>query len=123
MVEIERDEESAPFFDAANEGELVIKRCEACGHFAGPATSVCPACHGRALAWAIASGRGSLVSWVVIHGREGATTAGIVELDEGPWLDARLVDVEATALAVGRAMVVRFVAAGAEKVPAFTTHG
>jgi hypothetical protein len=59
----------------------------------------------------------------VVHGRDGTTVAGVVELDEGPWLHARLVDVDAGALAVGAPLVVGFADAGDERVPVFRPRG
>jgi uncharacterized OB-fold protein len=117
-----RDMESAPFFDGTARGELMIKRCDACGHHLRPVALACTVCHGADLSWAVASGEGTIVSWVVVHGRDGATVAGVVELREGPWMDARLVDVDPAALAVGHPLAVRFVDAGEEKVPVFVSR-
>ena len=122
MPDAVRDDESAAFFDGTARGELMIKRCDACGHHVRPVALVCTRCHGRELTWVPASGDGTLVSWVVVHGRDGPTVVGIVELDEGPWLDARLVDVDAAGLGVGEPLAVVFVDAGEEKVPAFTAR-
>ena len=44
---------------------------------------------------------------------------GLVELDEGPWLHARLVDVDTTSLSVGDAFAVDFEPAGEEQIPIF----
>jgi uncharacterized OB-fold protein len=44
---------------------------------------------------------------------------GLVELEEGPWLHARLVDVDTATLSVGDALVVGFEPAGEETVPIF----
>ena len=44
---------------------------------------------------------------------------GLVELDEGPWLHARLVDVDTASLSVGDAFAVDFEPAGEEKIPIF----
>ena len=119
IPEVARDDESAPFFDGAARGELMVKRCEACGHHVRPAALACTACHSDSLQWVAAAGSGSVVSWAVVHGRDAQTVGAVVELDEGPWFDARLVDADPAALSVGTRVTVRFVEAGGERVPVF----
>ena len=90
---VSADERSAPFFAAAGRGELLIKRCDRCGGWSGPLASECPGCGETGeLAWAAASGGGTLVSWSVVHSRAGDAVAvpALVELSEGPWLSAGL---------------------------------
>ena len=113
-----RDDDSAEFFDGTARGDLLIKRCETCGHRLRPDSIACSKCHGTALSWTESSGRGSLVSWIVVHGND-QRVVGLVELEEGPWLYGRLVDVDATTLSVGQAFEVDFEAAGAEWIPVF----
>ncbi len=38
---IERDDASAPFFDAAREGRLLIRRCVSCGRLHPPSQQRC----------------------------------------------------------------------------------
>ena len=90
MVDMLRDDDSVEFFDGTARGELMIKQCEACGHYLRPDAMACSKCHGSELSWTKSSGRGSLVSWIVVHGPTSAVV-GLVELDEGPWLHGRLV--------------------------------
>jgi hypothetical protein len=118
MVDVIRDDDSAEFFDGAARGELMIKQCATCGHSLRPDAMACSKCHGTALSWTRSSGRGSLVSWIVVHGGE-PRIVGLVELDEGPWFHARLVDTDAAALSVGGEFVVGFEPAGPENVPVF----
>jgi uncharacterized OB-fold protein len=84
------DPRSAPFFQAAGRGQLMIKRCEHCGIWLAPTASSCPRCDDDAdeLSWVKASGRGELVSWSVVHSRQAGPVAvpALVELAEGPWL-------------------------------------
>ena len=91
---IRADPRSEPFFRAAAQGELLIRRCEPCGDWFAPTSSGCPGCGADAdeLAWAAASGHGTLVSWSVVHPRAGGQVAvpALVELDEGPWLATAL---------------------------------
>jgi acetyl-CoA acetyltransferase/uncharacterized OB-fold protein len=83
------DSRDTPFFAAAADGVLMIKRCTGCGGWFAPTASGCPWCGEDAdLAWAPASGRGTLVSWSVVHPRQDGPVAvpALVELAEGPWL-------------------------------------
>lgn len=107
---IERDSKSAEFFDAAAEERLVIRRCTACGESLPPEAVVCTTCAGTELDWVPAAGTGVLASYAVVHRAPHPAyrvpyTIGIVELDEGPWLYAR---VEAETPAVGLPVRVAF---------------
>jgi uncharacterized OB-fold protein len=121
-----RDEASAPFFDAAASGQLLVKRCAACGHWVAPysrggvAPDRCPQCTSDRLEWAAASGDATLVTWTVVHTREGpAPPVGVVELAEGPWLTAPL-EADPSVLVAGMALTVGFARpGGGEPVPVF----
>jgi uncharacterized protein len=119
-----RDARSAPFFDGASNGQLMIQRCE-CGSYLGPDRRDC-CCGNPALQWVRASGTATLVSWVVVHARPtadeqgGWTTVGLVELTEGPWMYARLLDSSASNLRADAPLIVDFIRPGAgESIPAF----
>jgi uncharacterized protein len=121
----QRDGPSAPFFDGASDGELTIPRCRRCDRWLPPTATGCPACGGSDLIWSPASGAGTVVSWTVTHTRSAGsgsplarTVLGLVELEEGPWLHARLVDTDPERLAIGDAVAVSFADAG-ETIPVF----
>lgn len=100
---IERDRKSAVFFDAASEDRLVIRKCTTCTQALPPEAVVCTTCAGTDLDWIPTAGTGVLASCTVVHRAPHPAyrvpyTIGIVELDEGPWLYAR---VKASAPAVG----------------------
>ncbi|MGO8797994.1 MAG: Zn-ribbon domain-containing OB-fold protein [Roseiarcus sp.] len=82
---------SAPFWKAAQEGRLVLQRCESCGRPVFYPRGHCPHCWGRELTWREASGRGRLKSHSTVHrpGHPGwlpiaPFTVGLIELEEGP---------------------------------------
>jgi acetyl-CoA acetyltransferase/uncharacterized OB-fold protein len=86
---VRSDARSAPFFAAAADGVLMIRRCADCGAWLAPTATGCPACGEDAeLTWTAASGRGTLVTWSVVHPRQDGPVAvpALVELAEGPWL-------------------------------------
>jgi uncharacterized OB-fold protein len=131
-MRLERDDHSAPYFDAARQGRLVVRRCPACGRLFPPYQHQCP--DGDALDWHPVAGTATLVTWAV---DDGATTApeladaagdgeviAIVELDEGLWLHAALPGVDRDALVTGMPLHVEFLPlGGGEPVPVFVPEG
>lgn len=90
---IDRDEYSAPFFDASGSGVLLIRSCRRCSALWAPDRRFCAVCQSDDLVWCPASGRGRLITWTIDrqHGDTGSSiVAGLVELEEGPWLPARV---------------------------------
>jgi uncharacterized OB-fold protein len=125
-MEVVRDEASAPFFEAAAKGRLLIRRCESCAEFSKSETSVCPNCGRPDLAWVDATGDATLMTWVVQHSRgvDGNTNSALpplalVELAEGPWIYTRLVQIDGVHLKAGLKLKVTFENAGDESVPVF----
>jgi uncharacterized OB-fold protein len=124
------DERSAPFFEAAKEGRLLIRRCLRCSRLLAPQREVCDACGGEALEWAPASGRGSLYSFVVMHQilhpgfrDEGPYNVAVVELEEGPRLTSNIVGTATSDLRVGQQVEVVFEDLGEVCVPKFRVTG
>ncbi|ADP81395.1 Zn-ribbon domain-containing OB-fold protein [Pseudofrankia inefficax] len=130
---VRRDDASASFFDAAARGQLLVRRCRAGGDVLGPEARTCPSCGSADLDDVLVSGRGTLVSWAVVHQAPVPSLAAavpyvsvVVELAEGPWLLARLVESDASGLRAGTEVEVRFVQSGeplgvpaGEVLPAF----
>lgn len=82
--------ESKPFWDALDSGYLAFQRC-ICGHAWLPARRECPKCLKDGANWERASGRGTIVSWVVYHTAYHDAfknrlpyVVAIVRLEEGP---------------------------------------
>lgn len=92
---------TAPFWDAASKGRLVIQRCTACGELRWPPLVGCPECHGRDAIWDEVRPTGTIWSFVVYHRAFAAElkdeipyTVAMVQLDDGPYLVGRLQDAE-----------------------------
>lgn len=110
-----RDERSAVFFDATADERLLILECSDCGHLLAPESRTC-ACGGSNLEWHNASGSGELISWSVVHHPPHPAFAdqvpfpvGLIELAEGPWINARIVGIEPDRLQAGLSLTVAFV--------------
>lgn len=119
---VARDTASADFFDAAARGELLLQACSGCGTALTPEARTCLSCGSAELESAVVSGRGRLISWVVVHQAPIPVlkdavpyVSAVVELDEGPWLMVRLVGDAAPA--VDDRVRVDFVRSGSEDEP------
>jgi len=111
---------SAPFFDAARGGRLVLQRCPRDGFFFYPRAR-CPVCLGDDWKWEPVSGRGTVYSFTVDRvGLDPAQRAQLplvvaaVELEEGPRMTTRIVGCAPEAVRVGLPVEVRFEPLGGE---------
>ncbi|MBL7497764.1 OB-fold domain-containing protein [Frankia sp. CNm7] len=121
---VARDEASAAFFDAAARGQLLVRRCRIGGDVLAPETRTCPRCGSADLDEVVVSGRGTLVSWAVVHQAPLPSLvpavpyiSALVELAEGPWLLARLVGSDPAGPRAGAEVEVRFVPSGEPSAP------
>src|SRR3954451_22208746 len=116
------DESSAPFFDGALAGRLMLRRCRTCATFMSPIAGIgapvrprCVACFSGDVEWAASSGRASLYSFVIMHQLYDEAFAAdipyniaVVETDEGVRLTTQVVGCANEALVIGMALVVVF---------------
>jgi uncharacterized protein len=98
MPKPESTDLTRPYWDALSEGHLVYQQCS-CGHAWLPARKHCPSCLKPDPRWVLASGKGTLVSWVVYHTAYYPAFAdklpynvALVQLVEGPRLLTNIVD-------------------------------
>ncbi|MDD9377062.1 Zn-ribbon domain-containing OB-fold protein [Streptomyces sp. ZAF1911] len=89
----EIDDFTRPYWDAAAEGRLLLRRCGECGKAHHYPREFCPACWAGEdrVTWETASGRATLYTWSVIHrndlppfGARAPYVAAVVDLAEGP---------------------------------------
>ena len=112
------DQRSAPFFEGAAAGKLMLQRCASCRRWQHPVRSRCPECAGTEIEWARASGRGTVFShgrlWRASHpSQEDAlpVTLVVVDLDEGVRMSAKLVGAS-DSVSAGQRVRVEFEAHG-----------
>ena len=105
----------APFWDALRRHELLVQECTACGRLRFVPSELCPVCYSPGATWRRVSGRGRVYTYTVVHRAptaayqaEAPYALAYVELDEGPRMPARLVDVDPAAVEVGMAVEVVF---------------
>lgn len=103
------------FWDACRRGELRLQRCRACGTWRHHPRPMCPACHSLDHEWALASGRGVVHTFTIVHRPTLPAFAErlpynvvVVRLDEGPYMVSNLVDCPAEAIRIGLPVEVVF---------------
>lgn len=123
--------ESRPFTAASfnqylAEHKLMASHCPACDAVYLPPRAVCPTCHSEELAWVELSGKGNVAAFTAIniaptmmieegYGRDKPYCTGIVEVDEGAKISARLLGFDPAAPSIemiGTPVTVDFVETG-----------
>lgn len=113
------DEISAPFFEGARAGRLMLQHCGACGRWSFPVRERCPHCLAAALEWRAASGRGTLYTFAIMHqvmnpGFAGDVPYNVAQVDlaEGVRMVANVTGVANDRLRVGMALEAVFETVG-----------
>ena len=93
----------APYFAAAAEGRLLLKKCQDCGEFHHYPRTFCPFCWSNNLAWTASGGAGEVYSFSVTRRGAGAPYCmAYVALDEGPTMMTNVVDVDLDSVRIGQ---------------------
>ena len=90
---------TAPFWDGARRGTLMIQRCKQCGSHQFYPRPFCVRCRSDSVAWTAASGLATVYSKTVIRRAASPDQAvpyvnALVDLDEGPRLFTSLLDMD-----------------------------
>ena len=92
--------ETQHFWDGCKQGQLLLQRCDDCASVYYPPRPFCPSCSSRAVSAFAASGRGTLVSYVINYRPHPAWdephSIAIVQLEEGPRMATNIVGCEQT---------------------------
>lgn len=106
---------TAPYWQAARQGELTLPRCTVCARFHSYPRVACPHCGCRHLAWQPVAGRGEVYSFTVVNrapskGFEELVpyVVAVIALDEGPHLMTRLVQIVPADVRIGMRVQVVF---------------
>jgi len=109
-----------------NEEKLMGVKCKKCGAVFAPARPICPKCKEWDMEWMPMKGTGKLIAYTCIavgppmmiqegYDREHPYCSGVVELDEGPKVCARIEGVDASrpeTIKVGTPVTVEFLHRG-----------
>ncbi|WP_411079912.1 Zn-ribbon domain-containing OB-fold protein [Streptomyces sp. cmx-18-6] len=133
----EPDAFTRPYWDAAGEGRLLIRRCAGCGRAHHYPREFCPYCWSEDVGWERASGHATLYTWSVVHrndlppfGGRVPYVAAVVDLAEGPRMMTEVVECAHADLRVGMRLTVTFKVGegeedgeGEEALPVFRPRG
>lgn len=126
---ISRPFTAASFNQFIAERKLAAAKCSRCSRLYLPPRAICPNCHGDQLEWVELSGKGRLAAFTAIsigpsfmnelgYGRNNPYVTGIVALEEGVKISARILGVDAThpeTIQIGVPLVIEFVQEGEAK--------
>ena len=123
--------EERPFSDISyeqflNEEKLMGSRCKGCGTLFVPPRSLCVKCYSSDMEWVAMKGKGRLAAFTCItvappfmiaqgYDRKNPYVSGVVELEEGVKVDARIEGVDSNRpddIKVGMPLSVRFLHQG-----------
>lgn len=113
--------ESKPFFDAAEQGKFLIKRCTACGEAHWYPRTICPFCHSDQTVWEESPGEGVVYSFSIMRkSPSGPYALAYVTLNEGPNVLTNIVDIAPDDLKIGLKVKVKLQPTeGGPPVPVF----
>ena len=121
-VAVARADVARPFWDSLSDGKILLQRCAACEHVYFYAREWCPSCWSPDVQWFQSSGRGTVFATTVanvafqgIDARDVPFAVGLVDLDEGPRVPARLH--VATSYPLGQRVVATMTPRGLTFVP------
>jgi uncharacterized OB-fold protein len=111
------DNVSAPYWQAAAEGRLLIQQCPKCGHRQWYPRALCTVCTADP-EWLECSGRGTVHTFTVVR-QNGARPfrdelpypVGMIELEEGPMIMGGITDCDADDVRIGMPVEVHFMKA------------
>ena len=112
--------ESLSYWQAADEGKLLVKKCNACGEVHHYPRDICPHCLSSDTVWQQAAGTGTVYSFSTMGQGDAAYTLAYVTLDEGVTLMTNLVDSDPAKVAIGDKVRVVFKPTDGHAVPMFT---
>lgn len=116
------DAGTAPFWAAANEGRLLLKRCRDTGRTFHPPRSHSPFTGLANTEWTDASGAGTVYAFSVSRRQGHAHGIAYITLSEGPTILSGLTDCDLSTVRIGQSVRVVFVpSTSGQKVPMFTT--
>lgn len=110
------------FHQYLNEGKLMGSKCKKCGKLYSPPRPICLSCRGTEMEWVQLKGDGKLATYTCIHvgppwmveqgyDREHPYCSGVVDLEEGVKIDARIEGVNASkpeSIKLGMPLIVQF---------------
>ena len=119
---------SEPHWKGADDGQLLVQRCESCSGYTFPPRPVCTHCFSTALKWTRSSGRGTIYSYTIAHrppypAFKPPYVVAIVELEEGWHMLTNLAESDLQTVRVNAPVEVFFESFGEITLPMFRLTG
>ena len=100
--------DSLPYWNAARERKLLIRKCKACGELHFMPRHLCPVCWSDELEWVHAKGTGSVHSFTIVRrasspafGPRVPYVVALIDLEEGPRMMANVLGDDALMVSIG----------------------
>jgi uncharacterized OB-fold protein len=107
--------DNAEFWRGCKNRQLILQRCRGCGKFRYYPRPACSNCSSMEFDWQPVSGRGTVFSYVIVHGptlpyfaAKAPYNVVLVALEEGPHMVSNLLDVPNDEIYIGMPVVVDF---------------
>ncbi len=120
--------DSAPYWEGAREGKLLLQRCEVCQALRFFPRYLCTECGSEKTRWVEVSGRGTVHSFTIVHRAalpefqaQTPYAIALIDLAEGPRMMTNVVGEDALNVEIGDAVDVTFEDRGIDgaKIPQF----
>ncbi|MDR3523950.1 MAG: OB-fold domain-containing protein [Acetobacteraceae bacterium] len=112
--------ETEHFWQAAQQGRFLLRRCTACHETHWYPRAICPFCLGDTV-WQEHPGAGTIYSWTVMRREAAPFAMGYVALDDGPTMLADFTGIEFDRLKIGmRVKLAWSDTVNGAKMPSFT---
>ncbi|ARK29961.1 Zn-ribbon domain-containing OB-fold protein [Halalkalibacter krulwichiae] len=107
--------ETAPYWEACRNHELLIQQCSTCHHFQFYPRLMCTKCTNRKMQWKRATGHGTVKSFTIVHRAiskvyqmEAPYVVALIQLEEGPTMMSNIIKCNLQAVEIGMKVKVEF---------------
>ncbi|MBM4761831.1 Zn-ribbon domain-containing OB-fold protein [Bacillus sp. B15-48] len=107
--------ETAKYWEGCHNHELLIQKCNSCGHYQFYPRLMCTDCSSYHIDWVSASGRGKVKSFTIMHRAitkaylaETPYVIALIELEEGPTMMSNVVGCDPKTVEIGMDVEVTF---------------
>ena len=112
--------DAVPYWDAARDGKLLVKKCNSCGELYHYPRPFCPFCMSDDTEWFECSGEGTIYTFSIMRRAPVPFALAYVELAEGPRILTNIVECDFDALDCGQPVRLTFLPTeGGPPVPVF----
>jgi uncharacterized protein len=112
---VESNADSKPYWEAAQQGRLVFKKCLSCGYVQFPPRHLCPKCWSEKSEWITSSGEGEVYSFSIVrraptpaHAAKVPYVIAMIKLMDAPRMIANIVGDDALEVNIGDPVQVTF---------------